>query len=335
MDNNRLYYRIGLLSAGALLLLVGVMFYLGLAEMFEPRIPMTTFFRESVQGLAVGSAVKYKGVPIGSVSSISIRTGAKLIKVDMQIDPKVFIDLQNPEIDQVVEVKQFCENASRNGLCCRLDMAGITGMRYVEMDYFDGDNKLEPPLKMVDAGVIGFASVPSTMTNIVDTVATSLDKIAQVDFAGIGRSLEKNLNDLNALLGDPALKRTIDRVENITANVEVTTKALSENLTGEDLRGVLKRLNSNLDSLNSVTSAMEKTLKNSNLDEVIRKFGATADSVRTLSDNLNQTRRDFSWTLRQMNSLMSSISELVDYLRADPNSLLRGKNLPPVSPESR
>ena len=36
MMDNRLYYRIGLLSAGALLLLVGVMFYLGLAEIFEP-----------------------------------------------------------------------------------------------------------------------------------------------------------------------------------------------------------------------------------------------------------------------------------------------------------
>lgn len=333
--DNRLYYRIGLLSAGALLLLVGVMFYLGLAEMFEPRIPLTTFFRESVQGLAVGSAVKYKGVPIGTVSSISIRTEAKLIKVDMQIDPKVFIDHRNPHIDEAVEVRNFCTEASRNGLCCRLDMAGITGMRYVEMDYFGGDNKLEPPPEMLAPDAIGFASVPSTMTNIVDTVATSLEKIAEVDFGGIGRSLEKNLNDLNTILGDPALKRSIDRVEKITANVEVTTKALSENLTGEDLRGVLKRLNSNLDSLSSVTSAMEKTLKNSNADEVIRKFGATADSVRTLSDNLNQTRRDFSWTLRQMNALMSSMSELVDYLRSDPNSLLRGKNLPPVSPETR
>jgi len=329
---NKLYYRIGLLSAGALLLLVAVLFYLGLAERFAPRIPMTTFFRESVQGLAVGSAVKFKGVPIGSVSSISIRTSAKLIKVDMLIDPKVFIDLKNPTIDQVSEVYQFCEKESRNGLLCRLDMAGITGMRYVEMDYFEGENKLVCPTENRDHGVIYFDSVPSTITNIVDTVAISLEKISGVDFVGISRSLEKNLNDLNALLGDPALKRTIDRVENIAGHVETTSRNLSENLTGEELRKIIKNLNSNLDTLSAITEELRKKLESSKVDEVVWKFGATADSVRILSDNLEQTRRDFSWTLRQMNALMGSVGELVDYLRADPNSLLRGKNLPPVRP---
>ena len=333
--DNKLYYRIGLLSAGAVLLLVGVLFYLGLAEMFEPRITVTTVFRESVQGLAVGSAVKYKGVPIGSVSSITIRTRQKLIKVDMEIDPKVFIDLKNPEMDEEREVRKFCREASENGLCCRLDMAGITGMRYVEMDYFKEDNKTQPPLEMVEPDAIGFASVPSTMTNIVDTVATSLEKIAEVDFVGISRSLEKNLNDLNTLLGDPALKRTIDRVESIAEHVEATSKTIAENLTGEELRKIFKSLNSNLDALSEITAETRRKLDDSKFDEVIRKFGTTADSVRILSDNLNQTRRDFSWTLRQMNSLIGSMSELVDYLRADPNSLLRGKNLPPVSPESR
>lgn len=329
--DNKLYFRLGLLSAGTVLLLVGMLFYLGLAEHFAPRIHFVTFFRESVQGLAVGSAVKYKGVPIGSVSNISIRTGVQLIQVDMMIDPKVFIDAKNPDMDQFVEVFRFCEKERNNGLCCRLDMAGVTGMRYVEMDYLaQTEGRLEPPKGIIDCACIAFPSVPSTFTNIVDTVATSLEKIAEVDFGGISRSLEKNLHDLNELLGDPALKRTITKVEAIAEHVEITSRNLSENLTGEELRKIFDGLNRNLDTLSEITVGLRQKLEESRFQDVVLKIGETADSVRDLAEQLNQTRRDFSWTLRQLNALMGSAEELVDYLRSDPNAILRGKTVPPV-----
>ena len=179
---------------------------------------------------------------------------------------------------------------------------------------------------------IYFDSVPSTFTNIVDTVAVSLEKIAEVDFGGISRGVEKNLHDLNELLGDPALKRTIAKVESIAEHVEITSRNLSENLTGAELRKIFDGLNRNMDILTDITTGLQKKLDESRFQDVIRKIGQTADSIRILSDNLNQSRRDFSWTLRQMNALLGSLEELVDFLKTDPNALLRGKNIPPVQP---
>ena len=135
MGNQKKFFLTGLFVAAALLLLIGTMFFLGLADEFAQRIHFVTTFSESVQGLTKGSAVKYKGVPIGQVEKISILPEERIVRVDMSIDPTVFAGLYAPDDESSVKkLKIFFIQARQNGLCCRLDLAGVTGMRYVEMD---------------------------------------------------------------------------------------------------------------------------------------------------------------------------------------------------------
>jgi len=330
MMRDKFYFRLGLLAAGTVVLAVGMLFYLGLAERLAVRIHFVTIFRESVQGLAVGSAVKYKGVPIGSVTSISIMTKKKLIRVDMKIDPSVFIGSDcgrngdNPE-----QVYKFCIQEQLEGLRCRLNMAGVTGMRYVEMDYFP-DSRVEALPPLAEPNVIYFASVPSTFDNIVDTVAISLDKISKINFEGISSSLTKNLNDLNVVLGDPALKRMIDRLEKITEHVELMSKNFSENLSGEELRRIMDGLNRNLDNLSALTESIRTKLDKADVQRMVRQFTETAESIRRLTETLEQSRLDFNWTLRQVNTLLGNAGEFIELLRTDPDALLRGRDIPPV-----
>ncbi len=331
MMRSKVYFRLGLLTVGAVALALVMLFYLGLAERFATRIRFATIFSESVQGLAVGSPVKYKGVPIGSVSAISIMTQEKLIRVDMKVDPAVFVGIgcgRNGEsLDQVYK---FCIQEKLDGLRCRLNLSGVTGMRYVEMDYFP-DTRPVPLSEIPESrDVIYFASVPSTFDNIVDTVARSLDKISRVDFEGISRGLEKNLSDLNVVLGDPALKRSIARVDRITEHVEVMSKNLSENLTGEELRKIFSGLNRDLDDVNVLIKSLQAKVEDADVSGLVRKFGETADSVRELAETLEQSRMDFNWTLRRVDSLLGNIGELIEFLKVDPSALLRGKNIPPV-----
>ena len=93
MQENKRYFRVGLFAVISVIILVGALFFLGLAEEFEERLHFVTTFRESVQGLTKGAAVKFKGVPIGTVEKITILPNEQIIRVDMLIDPSVFSGL--------------------------------------------------------------------------------------------------------------------------------------------------------------------------------------------------------------------------------------------------
>ena len=64
------FFKIGLFVIGATAALVVLLVLLGAGKLFQTKIVMETYFNESVQGLELGSKVKYRGVIVGEVKSI-------------------------------------------------------------------------------------------------------------------------------------------------------------------------------------------------------------------------------------------------------------------------
>ena len=87
--------KLGLFVTGGIVLFVAILFFLGMTDIFTNKATVQTCFSESVQGLTVGSAVKYRGVPIGSVTKISIRVPDKLVQVDMAVELRHFVSAGN------------------------------------------------------------------------------------------------------------------------------------------------------------------------------------------------------------------------------------------------
>lgn len=333
MPNLPRYFRIGLLVSGAFLLLVGTLFYLGLAERFAERIHFVTTFSESVQGLTKGSEVKYKGVPIGNVEHISIMPNAKTIRVDMSIDPKVFLGFQEDDVSdlQMEEIRQFWIKERNAGLCCYLELAGITGMRYIEMNYPAEEKRRKTALPVIDEpDTVYIPSAPSTFNNIIDSVALSLDKIASVDIQSIARNLDSNLESLSTILGNPAIRQTIDQVERASANIEKVSRDISQNLTGEELRSLINSVSHNLDSLNLLTSEVQEKLDVIDTAKLNNQLVSSLQESRKLLEDLRNSNHDALRTMQQISGFLDNLSELIDSLKQDPSSLIRGKNAPEI-----
>ena len=65
------YFRIGSFVIVGLALLIMALIIFGSGKLFQKTTYIETYFNESVQGLSVGSLVKYRGMEIGYVKEIN------------------------------------------------------------------------------------------------------------------------------------------------------------------------------------------------------------------------------------------------------------------------
>ena len=82
-DNSK--FKLGLFIVVATVIFFAGLMILGSFEQFKEKAHICTLVSESVQGLSVGSSVKYMGVPVGSVREISIYSHDNIIRIDMEI----------------------------------------------------------------------------------------------------------------------------------------------------------------------------------------------------------------------------------------------------------
>jgi len=64
------YFKLGLFVIGAIAAGIIVLIIIGSGRWLQKRITIETYFNESVQGLDIGSKLKYRGVAIGEVTRI-------------------------------------------------------------------------------------------------------------------------------------------------------------------------------------------------------------------------------------------------------------------------
>ena len=63
-------YKLGIFVLTGIGLLIIGLFMLGLSESLKPKINFMTYFDESVQGLEIGSAVKFRGNVDGAMTRL-------------------------------------------------------------------------------------------------------------------------------------------------------------------------------------------------------------------------------------------------------------------------
>ena len=169
MSQKANYFKLGLFVIGALAAGILVLVIIGTGRFFERRVIIETYFKESVQGLDIGSKLKYRGVTIGEVTRISftyvyyqhdlpmpaaqaLRAGRGAVAAAARRRPRGGRRHHEPENAQM-EVEK--------GLRLRLAPQGITGTSYLEMDYVDPP----PPVLPISGrrSNIYIPSAPSTV----------------------------------------------------------------------------------------------------------------------------------------------------------------------------
>src|SRR5437867_4186911 len=157
-----------LLGIGALL---GSLFWLGASRFRRESFPAVSYFDESVQGLDVGSPVKFRGVTVGTVSDITIAPDHRHVQItaDMYVDALVRLGLR-------VRAPKEGEEFIAHSLRVQHASAGITGVRFIQTDFFDPECyppprlPFEPPWNYVP-------SAPSTLKSVEEAAIELLNRL--------------------------------------------------------------------------------------------------------------------------------------------------------------
>lgn len=332
MSQRANYFKLGLFVIGAIIAGILVLLVIGTGRFLQKRVTIETYFNESVQGLDIGSKLKYRGVEVGQVTRISftyvryeqdkpMADRKRYVLVEAQIQPrlvggKAANDIASAE-STAVEVEK--------GLRIRLAPQGITGTSYLEVDYVDPANNLPLAIDWVPDNIY-IPSAPSTVGQIVNSASAIMERLNHLDIEGVVNNLNKLLtttNDRVAALDTKSLQqqtqRTLAKIES-TLN-DIAAKKLSDEALGliADLRKSNTELQATLSNpsfkklpesadaalqkvrdlvadprLSASIAHMERTL--ARLDRIFgggeSDLATTIENLRQISDNLRDLTED-------------------------------------------
>lgn len=318
-------------------LLLSSILIFGSGTFFKKRYRFVLFFDDNVSGLSTGAPVKFRGVDIGSVKSISLWADADLRRIDIpiviEVDPQKFTvtGTGKPQMDGSVG------GLIEQGLRAKLDIQSfVTGQYYIQLDFLPDT---EAKLRGIKTEYSEIPTVKSSFTILSETFRDlPLEQIVEDIGEITGRiktamekeSLEKMVLDVREVLEN--MNVLVIDAGDLVANLDIQTQAIGGEVTdfldgiADDLQGIAGQIDSLLagitSEVNLVSTEMRGTLSSAQrtLDSAGKTF-ETAD--RLMGDS--EVRHKLNKALDEMRAAARSIRELGDYLERHPESLITGK----------
>ena len=295
---------LGLFVTVGVILGVVAIIWVGASKYFEKGDRFVTYFNESVQGLQQDSAVKYRGVDVGRVEAIRVAPDNRLIEVVMKI--------------------RLRDEVEKNNVAS-LRTAGITGIVFVELDRRDPEEPdLSPRVDFASEFPI-IPSRPSQIRQIFSGIDEIVEKIKQVDLAGISKSITQSARAAEDLLAGPRTQKVLANLESISVNLD-QTMARVEKITAEgNLEGIVGETRAALVEARSLIAVTRDELKSLRLAETAEK---TSRAVDSLSRTSRTTARDVQVMSDNLRRASETLERLVERLESNPSDLLFSKPPP-------
>jgi ABC-type transporter Mla subunit MlaD len=309
-------FKIGLFVLIGIGLLILGLFAFGARSYFQTRITFETYVPGEVQGLAVGSPVKLRGVTIGKVTFIGFiwneypEYGTEYVLIRFQV-PK-----ESSLLPPTRNLQTMLNQEISQGLRARVQAQGITGTSILALDYLDPERN--PPMKI--SWVPKHYYIPSAkgqFTEILASVEKTLRNLEKVDLPAIVTRLDNLLDSANHLVTD------VDKVNfdglGTNANALVT-----------DLRDTNVRLQATLADARAAIKGTDLPGVGRHTQELEARLKDVADEFHKVLANLNSG--NLNETLANARDATERLNVLLNDLKDQPSSIIFSK--PPLPAKS-
>ena len=347
-------FRVGLFVIVSTSLVLGGVIAIGSGSIFKDTEVIETSTTESVNGLQVGSPVKYRGVPIGEVTAISFADrwypehGGMGEYFDFAspvvIRMKVRLDVFGPDSTHLFG--ENVESGVTQGLRARLTTAGLTGGLYVDLDLNDATlfPATKPPYTPAYAYI---PSAPSRLDQLLDRINTIANNLSQTDFSSLASSFQRTIEDVDGtvknqlnpmvanadkfitelrnsnqeiqkILADPAIAATLANMESVTAEVRVAFDGQGGDLKSaiEELPKMMKSAKDAADQLDKMISGERVQRILENLDSATGELAPTVEEYRGIGEQVSILLQSEAYEIRQLVEALRKTAENLEELTA-------------------
>jgi ABC-type transporter Mla subunit MlaD len=319
MEQKALYFRVGVVILAGIAMIAGLVLWVGADVFRSGGRKFETYFSESVQGLEVGAAVRFRGVPVGRVTEIGMAAAEypvpvatrvlgsdafTLVVVRFEVFTERFVQHADTEIARLVQ----------GGLRVRMASQGITGVLYLEADFLDSRRfpaiavPWEPRHPVIP-------SAPSTLSQFTSAAERLVARLEQAQLPETVESANRLIGALTETLmsgeayrllveGADALaqiRTTLARLdpaaETALADAERSLATLRQMLESRETRETLRHLEAAASRLPQAVGAIEGAARrldtvmadaDRDIGPMLRELRLAAENLRIITENMRQ-----------------------------------------------
>ena len=312
------YVKIGVFVSLAVGMAVAAAMVLGAGAFNKNERLMETYIEDSVQGLDVGSPVKFRGIPIGKIKEITfvwptyVAPDTPEGKRAMHYARVVFT-VENKCVDQVGCVP--FENLVDDGLRIFVKSQGITGLMYLNMDFPNNTfakTTLPVPWEPVNPYIPSAPGLGKAVTDVIENLSDQLSALdLRESLASLSEILAALRDDVRtAKLGESGkrLNDLLTRIDGMTADFDLWRKSAE--------------LDGRAASAFAAMASLEKSAR-----ELEKALPGLLKSACGLTENLNaatqESRTQVAESLDNLRRAAETLNEVLEKLKERPSLLLR------------
>jgi ABC-type transporter Mla subunit MlaD len=314
----RRYFRLGLFILGALVVVTLFLIAFGAGYLLQPKVVVETYFNESVQGIDVGTPLRYRGVPVGQVSRIGFTY------TDYEQDKPPAARKQYVLVEASVRPEEITGRSGRvdrsvlqalidRGLRVQMAAQGVTGLYYLELDFVDPQRNQplqidwEPDDVYIPSAPSAFGTIVSGAESLmrkldqanIDELVVNLNRLMltlnttlqgmQSDRIGSGvvqllTEVRESNQRLQAILNNPAWK-------SVPAEASAAMSSARRLMENEQIPATIARLRQTLENLDRAAARLDRTLVSPerNLPAILENLRQTTENLRDVTETLRRS----------------------------------------------
>ncbi|PLR41360.1 paraquat-inducible protein B [Chimaeribacter californicus] len=237
------------------------------------------FFSDSIRGLSPGAPVEFRGIRLGTVSSVPFTIPGIEQQIDSDYRIPVLIRIEpdrfTKQLGKNFDMEAALKDALQRGMRASLKSGNLlTGALYIDLDFYPNEKPWKGPHKLG-----GYELLPTTsggLAQIQQKVMMTLDKINALPLNPLIEEATQTLAQSKRTLAET--QRTMASLNKITSSKEM------QNLPA-DMQKTLLELNRSMKGFQPGSPAYTKMVADmQRLDQVMRELQPV---LRTINDKSN------------------------------------------------
>ncbi|MCH9643965.1 MAG: MCE family protein [Gammaproteobacteria bacterium] len=298
MKSKMNYTIVGVFVIGMCVLLIAGFLWLSVRKHDTNYNSYVVYMHQEVSGLSVQSPVRFNGVSVGFVKSISL----------------------DPDNSQLVKILLLIEQSApiSTSTVATLKSQGITGIDYVSLQ---AETMNAPPLvarpgeqyPVIPSKPSWFMQMSEVLPAITKKIVTLSDNINKVF------SEENRINLTNSLQNIQQFSKALnDNTKSLTESMQALHRIMGNTETAsKQLPGVVDQLHSTLESIGKTANEFAKAGQSAT-----QTFDAGKTTITNLS---NQVMPSAQQALQHLSNAALNLQHLTNELQTNPSVLVRGK----------